>query len=202
MPACNRPKNVLVTGFGPFPGAPRNPSAVVVAALERHRAGFARHGLALETRTLPVLYEICGAFPPESAPDFIVAVGVANSRKRVCVETIARARRSSRHPDASGRPPKEARNGARDALPIDPRWNASALAVALAGAGVPAQVSRDAGSYLCNALLYRALEAGPAPALFIHIPPARKCPPERIAAALVRTLPHAIGRFARRTTTL
>lgn len=197
MPACDRPLRLLVTGFGPFPGVPRNPSASVVAALVRHRATFARRGLALRCQILPVLYATADAFRPEPGVDFIVAIGVAHRRKRVCVETVARARRSARHPDASGRPPGKTCNGARDALGVDPHWGAPVLAVALGKAGVPAQTSRNAGAYVCNALLYRALDAELAPALFIHIPPVRACSPQRIAAALAQTLPDAVERFVR-----
>lgn len=70
------------------------------------------------------------------------------------------------------------------------------MATALRRAGVPAAPSRDAGAYVCNALLYKSLERKRA-ALFIHIPPARVCGPERIAEALARTLPEVVTRFRR-----
>jgi len=52
---------------------------------------------------------------------------------------------------------------------------AKLLRVAL-GTGVDARPSRDAGSYLCNYLSWRAIEAtdsdnGPALTAFVHIPP-------------------------------
>jgi pyroglutamyl-peptidase len=61
-----------------------------------------------------------------------------------------------------------------DALMFGPH-TAKLLRVAL-GTGVDARPSRDAGSYLCNYLSWRAIEAtgknnGPALAAFVHIPP-------------------------------
>ena len=192
-----RPLRLLVTGFGAFPGMPRNPSAAVVAALARDRARFARHGIALTTQVLPVLYDLCAAFAPAPAPDVIVHIGVAGRRRAVSVETRAHHRRSVRHPDASGRAPREHVSGVTASYRIDRGWNAPAMAVALRRAGVPTAVSGDAGAYVCNALLYRSLDARVAPALFIHVPRARVCPPERIAAALAKTLPPIVTRFGR-----
>jgi pyroglutamyl-peptidase len=61
-----------------------------------------------------------------------------------------------------------------DALMFGPH-TAKLLRVAL-GTGVNARPSRDAGSYLCNYLSWRAIEAtdkdnGPTLTAFVHIPP-------------------------------
>jgi pyroglutamyl-peptidase len=62
--------------------------------------------------------------------------------------------------------------GAQDTLPL--RAPAQKLVMAARAAGVPADLSRDAGRYLCNYVCWRAAEAtGPgAPRLvaFIHVP--------------------------------
>ena len=47
------------------------------------------------------------------------------------------------------------------------------------GTGVDARTSRDAGSYLCNYLSWRAIEAtsadaGPRLAAFVHVPPLKR----------------------------
>ncbi len=188
---------LLVTGFGPFPGMPRNPSAMVVSALARHRAAFGRKHIVLSTRILPVLYDLVAAFSPAPAPDVIVHIGVAGRRRELSIETVAHNRRSARHPDASGRAPWPIRPGPVARHTIRAEWDARNLAMALRRAGVPASPSRDAGAYVCNALLYRSLDSKLAPALFIHIPPARVCAPERIAKALARALPDVVTRFRR-----
>jgi pyroglutamyl-peptidase len=50
------PLKILVTGFGPFPGARHNPTAVLVDALEHQKARFERFGLELQCAVLPVHY--------------------------------------------------------------------------------------------------------------------------------------------------
>ena len=48
---------VLVTAFGPFPGAPSNPTMALVRALERrHGKRLARLSISLHTRILPVRF--------------------------------------------------------------------------------------------------------------------------------------------------
>ena len=191
---------LLVTGFGAFPGMPRNPSAMVVAALAHHRAAFARKHIVLSTQILPVLYDLAAAFSPAPAPDVIVHIGVAGRRRELSIETVAHNRRSSRHPDASGRAPAMLRSGPVARHAIRAEWAPRKLAMDLRRAGVPAAPSRDAGAYVCNALLYRSLDSRLAPVLFIHIPPARVCKPERIARALARVLPDVVTRFRRMAT--
>ncbi len=202
MQASDRPNapgatSLLVTGFGAFPGMPRNPSETVVRALLRHRAIFKRRGIALSTQVLPVLYDLAAAFAPAPAPDVILHVGVAGRRRHVSIETRAHHRRSTRHPDASGRVPKKVRSGATPHYVVDAGWDARAFAASLDRAGVPAKLSRDAGAYVCNAMLYRSLDSRLAPALFIHIPTARVLKPERIVRGLARTLPDVVSRLVR-----
>ena len=60
--------HVLVTGFGAFPGAPRNPTLAILDLLRtRHAGRLARLGLSLDLRVLPVRF---GAVAPalEEAP--------------------------------------------------------------------------------------------------------------------------------------
>ena len=80
---------------------------------------------------------------------------------------------------------------------VDMRWNARAWAAALTRSGVPTKPSRDAGAYVCNAILYRSLDRRLAPALFVHVPMARVMKPERVARGLARTLPDTVSRLMR-----
>jgi pyroglutamyl-peptidase len=50
------PLRILVTGFGKFPGARDNPTALLVHALGGRRGRLARLGVELETDVLPVNY--------------------------------------------------------------------------------------------------------------------------------------------------
>jgi pyroglutamyl-peptidase len=164
-----RPR-LLVTGFGPFPGIPRNPSAEVahrLAASPRWR----RLGIEVRARVLPTTY---AALEAELAPalaegfDAVLMIGVAGRSRRVRVEGRASNRSSILHGDAAKRRPERM---AQPGLPAFRRCRADVRRVvaALQEHGVPAAPSQDAGRYLCNASYLQAL-AGPAPVLFLHIP--------------------------------
>ena len=172
---------VLVTGFGPFPGAPFNPSAALAKALARRRrpalAGIERAVHVFATtyasvdRDLPKLLK--------QKPDVVLMFGVAGRRRQLCIETRARNAVSLLFPDASGHRPRhgviELRGPA--ALP------GNAPFARLAGAAGPAaRLSRDAGRYLCNYVYWRALEQvrGTRPLVqFVHIPPVSVKPRRR-----------------------
>src|SRR6516164_5224341 len=109
-PTCSgvNPMRVVLAGFGPFPGVPFNPSAVLVGALARRRRPaladvicsihvFATRYAAVD-RDLPKLFA--------EQPDLVLIFGVAGRRRHLCIETRARNALSVLYPDASGhRPP-------------------------------------------------------------------------------------------------
>jgi pyroglutamyl-peptidase len=166
---------IVLVAFGPFPGVPFNPSAVLVKALSRRR----RPALADVVRTTHVFTTTYAAVDHDlpklfaEKPDIVLIFGVAG-RPHLCIETRARNALSVLSPDASGHRPLRgvvALNGQtalRGAAPF------AALLGALRTSGFPARLSRDAGRYLCNYAYWRALErAGESRPLvqFIHIPP-------------------------------
>ena len=172
---------ILVTGFGPFPGAPFNPTTPLVKKLARLR----RPALAdatIVTHVFPTSYAaVDDALPKLIArhrPDALLMFGLAPRAKTIRVETRAR-NAASILPDAGGTSPRshsvEAGAPAALALPAP----AHRLLGALRGARVPAALSHDAGGYLCNYLCWQAVEAarrpsGPRLAVFIHVPPLRR----------------------------
>ena len=169
---------VLLIGFGPFPGAPFNPSAVLVKAL----AGRRRPALAGVVRTSHVLATSYAAVDRDlpklfaGKPDIVLMFGLAGRRRYLCVETRARNTVSLLVPDASGyRPPRGViALGQHAALRGGAPFNV--LLGALRQRRFPARLSRDAGRYLCNYAYWRALERarnGRPLVQFIHIPPVR-----------------------------
>ncbi|GAA0283067.1 Pyrrolidone-carboxylate peptidase [Methylorubrum aminovorans] len=162
---------LLITGFGPFPTVPNNPSARLARRLAasphlRRILGTTPDCLVLDTRYGALETQLAPALARR--PKGILMLGVAARRSRVCVETRAVNRVSRLFPDASG---SVGRTLAFD--PDGPAQRRSPAAaqvqVALRRVGLAAAVSRDAGRYLCNASYYRGLEQG-CPAVFLHIP--------------------------------
>jgi pyroglutamyl-peptidase len=166
---------VLITGFGPFPGAPFNPTGPLVLALARRRQPAGVHRVA---HVFPVTYEAVDRELPaliaRERPDALIMFGLASRTKHLRIETWARNARTRAVPDAGGHVPRTTTilPEAPAALPL--RLPARRLLRAAQSAGVPAALSRDAGRYLCNYLCWRAAETacngGPRLAAFIHVP--------------------------------
>jgi pyroglutamyl-peptidase len=174
---------VALAGFGPFPGVPFNPSAVLVGELARRRRP-ALADIICSTHVFATSYAAVDRDLPKlfaNRPDLVLIFGVAGRRRYLSVETRARNALSVLYPDASGHRPargtiERGQTGAlRGAAPF------MRLLGAVRPSGFPARISRDAGRYLCNYAYWRALErARKTPTLvqFVHIPliklPARR----------------------------
>jgi len=170
---------VLITGFGPFPGAPFNPTAALANGLARRR----RPALA-ETRRIahvfPTSYAAVERELPDLIaryrPDLVLLFGLAPRTPHLRIEARARNRRSTLFADVDGMHPSLAiRAGGPAALVA--RAPQRPLRIAARTARVPARLSIDAGKYLCNFAYWRALElAGNHGGLvqFVHVPNASR----------------------------
>jgi pyroglutamyl-peptidase len=166
---------IVLAGFGPFPGAPVNPSGALAKALVRSRrpalAGLDRAASLFATsyaavdRGLPKLFA--------EKPDVVLVFGLAGRRREVCIETRARNAVSVLFPDASGHRPSHSvikLGGPRALIGHAPF---AQLVGAVRSCKVPVRLSRDAGRYLCNYIYWRALERaseGRPLVQFVHIP--------------------------------
>ena len=169
---------ILITGFGPFPGAPYNPTQPLVARLLRlRRPAFS--DVELSGHIFPVTYKAVDRELPELLakhwPQALLMFGLASRTPYVRIETRARNAVTTLWPDADHtRVRKGSIAGGADAMKFGP--HTANLLRAAGAAGVDARASRDAGSYLCNYLSWRAIEAtcgntGPRLAAFVHVPP-------------------------------
>lgn len=162
---------LLITGFGPFPTVPDNPSGRLARRLAasphlRRILGRMPDCLVLDTRYGALDTQLAPALAER--PETVLMIGVAARRRRVCVETRAVNRVSRLFPDADGCVSRRlAFDPGGPAQRLSPA--ASQVRMALRRAGLDAAASRDAGRYLCNASYYRVLEQG-CPAVFLHIP--------------------------------
>jgi pyroglutamyl-peptidase len=168
---------ILVTGFGPFPGAPHNPTQALVARLTKlRRPAFA--DVELASHIFPVTYRAVDRELPlalrEHQPHALLMFGLASRTGYLRIETRARNAVTMLWPDASqARSRKGSIEGGAGAKMFGP--HTAKLLRAAKATGLDARASRDAGSYLCNYLSWRAIEAmeagnGPRLAAFVHIP--------------------------------
>lgn len=181
---------VLLTGFGPFPGAPFNPSGPLTEALTRtRRQAFA--GAKLVSHVFPTSYRAVDRELPKlierHRPDALIMFGLAARTRQLRIEMLAR-NAISPHCDAAGFTPdgRAIASGRGEKLSI--RAPGAALLRAARSRGLPARLSRDAGRYVCNYLYWRGLEAaakprGPRLAVFIHVPAIRQNPVPRQRAS-------------------
>ncbi len=136
----------LITGFGPFPGAPFNPTQPLVKRLTQLR----RPALG-DVELVSHIFHVTYATVDRELPELI-----ARYRPSALLMFVA---------DGAG------------AMMFGPH-TAKLLRAAVA-TGIDARASRDAGSYLCNYLSWRAIEAvgsdnGLRLAAFVHVPLLRR----------------------------
>jgi pyroglutamyl-peptidase len=175
------PLTVLVTGFGPFPGAPFNPTGpVVTELLRRRRPALAR--LRLVGHVFRTSYAAVDAELPaliaRHRPQVLLMFGLATRTSYVRIETRARNRRSLLFADVAGHLPATAaiRPGAGATSPG--RAPFARLLTMARAARIPVNLSCDAGRYLCNYIYRQALEFEPAlpRVVFVHVPKVRRSP--------------------------
>ena len=168
---------ILITGFGPFPGVPENATTRLVPELqERAKRAIPGHRvvaeiLPTEWRAAPLRVEaLVGRHKPVATVHF----GVSSRAEGFVIETRGHNTAEDLADACGERPASEC------IIDDGPKVLASTFPARLILArlrrrGLPAALSRDAGRYLCNAVLYRALALGhggasPHSSGFIHLP--------------------------------
>ena len=165
---------ILVTGFEPFGGEGVNPSWEICKRLPREIAGR-----RVETCRVPCEFRTAIEVVAESIerlqPELVVSIGQAGGRSQLGVERVAINVDDARAPDNAGNQPVDepvAENGPPAyfaTLPV------KAMVAAMRRAGIPAELSNTAGTYVCNHLMYGVLHflaasGKNARAGFIHVP--------------------------------
>lgn len=175
---CAAPK-LLVTGFGPFPGAPVNPTEKLVGRLADEAAeafgASAFHAAVLRTEyrwSQEELERLASNF----APDVVVHFGLSERIATIHLECLGRNRVDASKPDACGFRPSSDLLAADGPATLSSTFPAEAILSALTQAGFAAALSDHAGAYVCNATLYRSLRIAPPTRRvgFVHVPPAGK----------------------------
>ncbi len=149
---------VLITGFGPFPGVPYNVSATLaeqVGAEIRQRFPSS----SVVTAALPTEWDAA----PERASDLICDLkpalalhfGVSDQARGFVIETIARNQMGRL--DAAGELPMTPMIEPFGPDEMPTLLPAGRINARLKRLGLPSRLSRDAGTYLCNAVFYRSV---------------------------------------------
>lgn len=149
---------LLVTGFGSFPGMPRNPTERLVDTIG------AAPPPGVHAHRLDTHWDVVDRLPPMARRfDAVLMFGVAGRETMIRYERIATAI-ADPHPDAAG-----------DLPPVLARTRYTGFDVPVMvnlarAAGFPVRLSHSAGTYVCNAGFGAALAGNPM-SLFVHVPP-------------------------------
>ena len=165
---------VLLTGFAPFGDETINPSWQAVSALDG--ALIARHRVV--ARLLPVQFGAALAALRDAiedvSPALVLCVGQAGGRAQVSIERIAINVDDARIPDNTGACPIDAPIIAGGPAAYFATVPIKAMLDELRIAGIPAEISQTAGTYVCNHVFYGLMHALAGRSLvrggFIHIP--------------------------------
>jgi pyroglutamyl-peptidase len=173
--------SILLTGFGPFPGAPANPSAWLVEALASEALASSACvylDYTLHAEVLPTEWTAVSLRAPRLfhtlRPRLSLHFGLSKRARGFRIERFAH-NRTMAQADAAAALPSNNTVLAEGDDRLDSPLPASRLATHLRKQGLVATPSRSAGGYLCNFLYYLSLDWAarqqpPCHAMFVHIP--------------------------------
>jgi pyroglutamyl-peptidase len=165
---------VLLTGFEPFAGEQTNPSADIARALD----GEVIEGHSVIGVVLPCVFGNATTRLNEHLsrvdPALVICLGLAGGRASISMERVAINLDDARIPDEAGQQPRD-----RAVIEAGPAAYFSSLPVkamtrALSDAGLPAEVSHTAGTFVCNHVFYGLMHAlterSQTRGGFVHVP--------------------------------
>ena len=145
---------VLLTGFDPFDGSTLNPSWLAAQALHGRRIG----GHRVISARLPTVFgqslRELAVLLKQHRPALVICLGLAGGRNAISLERVAINVNDARIADNAGEMPLDVPviAGAPTAyftgLPI------KAILQSLRDAGIAAEVSQTAGTFVCNHVFY------------------------------------------------
>ena len=164
---------IIVTGFDPFGGEKINPSIECVKALPEIE------GVELFRVELPTVFKESAKRLNEAInevkPDAVLSVGQAGGRPGITMERIAINVDDARIPDNISQQPIDETIQTEGAAAYFSTLPIKRIVKAIREAGISAEVSNSAGTFVCNHIMYQALFAAtksdkPFKAGFMHIP--------------------------------
>lgn len=165
---------LLLTAFDPFGGQTINPALEAVKLVASQIEDISVIKLEIPTVFDISIERLCEAIALHK-PDAVLCVGQAGGRKAITPERIAINIDDAGIPDNAGNQPidrtirEDGENAYFATLPI------KAMVSNIREAGIPAQVSNSAGTFVCNHLMYGLLYTlnkhyPAAKGGFVHVP--------------------------------
>lgn len=167
-------EKILVTGFQPFGGESINPAWEAVRQLPDSIAGA-----NVAKVEIPVVFgrapQAVEAAIKRESPTLVLCVGQAGGRAKITPEFVGINYADARIPDNDGKQPRAEKIIADGPAAYFATLPVKAMAKAMNDAGIPAEVSYTAGTYVCNDVMYGLLHtlATKYPKVrgtFLHVP--------------------------------
>lgn len=158
-------KKILLTGFKPFLGDKTNASELIVKQISN-----------VITEILPVEFE--NAFlklqttVEKHRPDYIIMLGLSASSTRIKLEKVAMNWNESEHADEAGFIAPRDKIHPDQPLSLMTSFPINEVYNHLNAENYPVDISFSAGSFVCNNIFFKTLNAFPSvKSVFIHVPP-------------------------------
>jgi len=188
--------DICWTGFEAFGDVQHNPSGPAARAAAEAVGG--------KPFVLPVTYNAVRAFcesPPVPADWLWIHLGVGRTRDDVCVEVTAHNRAGDQADNDDKAPRGRLEDSDRSPNALSTALNPSVVVPQIQrqlpkALDLSVRESRDAGSFVCNALYFFSLcrSSGRGHRLFIHIPHIGESSAERLGRSIARGVAAATRR--------
>ena len=147
----------LVTGFDPFGGDEVNPSSLAVSRLKK-KIGT----VSVVTAVLPTSYakseSVLREAIDEAKPDIVLCVGQAGGRTELSLERVGINVQDARIPDNDRHQPIDVPVRADGPAAYFATLPVKACVAEMRKAGLPANLSNTAGTFVCNHILYSLMD--------------------------------------------
>jgi len=167
-------KKIIISGFEPFDKERINPSRELLKHIDFDQKQFQVHPILL-----PVTVKEGGKVITEAIddiqPDFVISFGLNGRLSHIALERVAINMVDARIPDNNGEQPKDMNINHEGPVAYWATLPLRTIESNLKEAGIPVKLSYSAGTYICNYVMYSALDFIEKRGLqtksgFIHIP--------------------------------
>ncbi len=150
---------ILLTGFEPFGGEATNPSWTAARLAADFLAAAGYEAVAVE---LPCAFDeapiALAAAVEQFQPQLVLCAGQAGGRANISLERLAVNIADARIPDNQGFQPVDRPVRGQGPAAYFTTLPIKAALKSLTEAGIPAEVSQTAGTYVCNTVFYALMD--------------------------------------------
>lgn len=171
--ATSQTRTALLIGFDPFGGDTVNPSWEAVSRLHGDTIAGRRIVAAQLPTTFAGAPKALRAALRRHAPELVLCIGQAGGRSALSLERVAINVIDARIPDNAGAQPIDTPVVKRGPAAYFTSLPIKAMHADLRAAGIPAEISQTAGTFVCNQVFYvlmHALAGSRVRGGFMHIP--------------------------------